>query len=187
MEKIERLKRFIQDKCLKFGEFQLAHAGVSDFYIDGKQLTFDADGAYLLSEIIYDLIKDRDVNAIGGIVLGSIPIAVGVSIFSLSKGKKISPFAVRKEVKSHGTQSHIEGSIKPGDKVIIVEDVVSTGGSVIESIKKVQELGCEIVSVIAIVDRQKGGKEAIESTGCRYEPLLTIEDLELERMRRERR
>jgi len=186
MENIEKLKKFVQDKCLKFGEFQLSNAGKSDFYIDGKQLTFDTEGAYLLAEIIHDRIKDLDVDAIGGIVLGSIPIAVSVSIFSLSKGKSISPFAVRKDIKSHGTQSAIEGSVKPGDKVVIVEDVVSTGGSVIESIKKVQEFGGKILLVISIVDRQKGGKEAIESTGCKYESLLTIDDLEIEIVRKDR-
>lgn len=187
MGNLEKLREFIRRRCVRFGEFQLANAGKSDFYIDGKQLTFDGEGGYLLAQVIFDKIKDLEIQGIGGIVLGSIPIAVAVSIFSLTQGKTISPFAVRKEVKSHGTQSAVEGSLKPGDRVVIVEDVVSTGGSVIESIKRVEEAGGNILKVISIVDREKGGREAIESLGYPYEPLFTIDDLDIDGLRKERK
>jgi orotate phosphoribosyltransferase len=132
---------------------------------------------YLIGNLIYEMIKDSGAKAIGGLTLGADPVAYAVSYTSHLKGKPVETFVVRKSAKSHGTMQWIEGNVKEGDKVVIVDDVITTGKSTIEAITRAKEAGLEIVKVIALIDRQEGGRENIEAAGCKVDSLILRDDV----------
>ena len=132
---------------------------------------------YLIGNLIFDLIKDLPVRGIGGLTLGADPIAYAVSYTSYLKKKPIEAFVVRKKAKTHGTQLWIEGNVAKGDKVVIIDDVVTTGKSTIEAINRVKAEGIDIAQVIAFIDRQEGGREAIQASGYGLDSLITREEV----------
>ncbi|MFZ5996507.1 MAG: orotate phosphoribosyltransferase [Nitrospirota bacterium] len=163
----ERLTRLIYDKAFKYSKepvFKLVSGRMSNYYFNCKAVTLHPEGMYLIGNIIFDMIKDMPVNGIGGLTLGADPIADAVAYTSYLKKKPIEAFVVRKTAKSHGTMQWIEGNVKSGDKVIIVDDVITTGKSTTEAITKAKEAGLEIIKVIALVDRQEGGYEAVQES-----------------------
>jgi orotate phosphoribosyltransferase len=158
--------------------FKLASGRLSKYYIDCRIVTSLPKAKYLISQIILKKIADLDVVAIGGMETGAIPIADSVSYGSYLKGKEIKSFWVRKNAKNHGLKKWIEGEVKRGDRVIIVEDVITTGKSVLEAIQRCQDEGLEVVKVIALIDRQEeNGKENIENQGISVETIFTLQDL----------
>lgn len=173
----EELKALIIEKALKFGDFTLTSGAKSSYYIDGKQVTLDARGARLVGKVILELIEDLDVDAVGGLTLGADPIATAVAVVSDELNKPIPAFIVRKGAKAHGTMKRIEGPIAPGSRVIIVEDVVTKGGSSLEAAKAVVAEGHAVVKIICLVDRVQGGREAIENAGYDFEPVFDISEL----------
>jgi len=126
----------------------------------------------LIGEIIFDMLADTDVTAAGGLTLGADPIANALAVISYQKGKPIRSFIVRKDVKGHGTKSAIEGNVKPGEKVVIIDDVITTGGSTITAIERGREAGLMIDRVIALIDREEGGRENILAHVDRVDPVL---------------
>lgn len=176
----ERLTQLILEKAFKYSEepvFKLVSGKMSNYYFNCKAVTLHPEGMYLVGNIIFDMIKDMDVKGIGGLTLGADPIADAVAYTSYLKGKPLEAFVVRKTAKSHGTMQWIEGNISNGDRVVIVDDVITTGKSTIEAIKKAQEAGLEIVSVIALIDRQEGGKENVEAMGFKVRTVIEREDV----------
>jgi orotate phosphoribosyltransferase len=176
----ERLLRLLKEKALRFGDFVLASGRSSSYYVNGKLVSLDPEGLYLLSEVILDTIKDDQVDAIGGMTLGADPMVGGVVALAGQRGVPLRGFIVRKERKDHGTASQVEGALKSGDRVVIVEDVSTTGGSSLKAIKVVEELGCEIVKVIVLLDRDEGARENFGRGGYRFEPIFTLRDLGIE-------
>jgi len=177
---IKRLITLLVEKSLKVSPtpiFKLASGKISDTYIDCKKTTLTAEGAYLIGNIFFDKISHLNVNKIGGLSLGADPIAEAVACTSYLKGHPIDAFVVRKKSKEHGLQLTIEGDIREGDNVIIVDDVVTTGSSTIDAIMKAREFGLNIVKIIVLVDRQEGGKENIIKQGVEFEAVITKEDL----------
>ena len=174
-----QLLNIIKENSLKFGNFDLAYGGASKYYIDGKMTVTTAQGAYLTARVILDRIGISEINSVGGVALGAIPIASAVITLCGIENRNISSFFVRKEPKNRGTKKCIEGALGKNDKIIIVDDVITTGTSVLQAIQKILEEapGCEIIKVITLVDRLMGGKENIEKEGYKYEPIFTIEDL----------
>lgn len=161
----ERLVRLIYENAFKYSEepvFKLVSGGMSNYYFNCKMVTLNPEGMYLIGNIIFDMIKDLDVKGIGGLTLGADPVAYAVAYTSYLKEKPIEAFIVRKSAKSHGTMQWIEGNVKAGDRVVIVDDVITTGKSTIEAITRAREAGLVIVKVIALVDRQEGGYENIK-------------------------
>ena len=161
----ERLVELIYEKSFKYSEepvFKLVSGRVSNYYVNCKTVTLHPEGMYLIGNIIFEMIRNLPVAGIGGLTLGADPIADAVAYTSYFKGKPLESFVVRKNAKSHGTMQWIEGNLKPGDKVVIVDDVITTGKSTIEAINRAREAGLTIVKVIALVDRQEGGYEAVE-------------------------
>lgn len=159
-----RLIRLIYDRAFKYSEeptFKLVSGRMSNYYFNCKMVTLNPDGMYLIGNIIFDMIKDLGVKGIGGLTLGADPIADSVAYTSYLKENPIEAFVVRKSAKSHGTMQWIEGDVKAGDRVVIVDDVITTGKSTIEAITRAREAGLNIVKVIALVDRQEGGYENI--------------------------
>ena len=173
----EALIALVRHRSLKFGEFTLVSGKKASYYLDGKQVTLDPHGAKLIAEGILEMIVGRDMpTAVGGMSIGADPITASVVTMSAVNGTPISGFMVRKEPKGHGTNQHIEGPVKPGDKVVIVEDVVTTGGSSLKAIKLCEDYGLEVTGVIAIIDRMEGGVAAFSQAGYKLSSLLSIED-----------
>jgi orotate phosphoribosyltransferase len=160
----ERLTALLLEKSFKYSDepiFKLASGKLSNYYIDCRKTTHSSEGKYLIGNIIYDMIKDLDVQAIGGLTMGADPVSCAVSYASFINKQNIASFSIRKERKEHGLKKVIEGDVKKGDRVIIVEDVITTGGSTIKAIESAQNEGLEVVKVIALVDREEGGREEV--------------------------
>ena len=181
-EKKKRLFTLFKESSLGFGEVVLSSGEVSNYYFDAKMVTLTAEGAYLVGSIILDIIKDLDVDAIGGLTMGADPIAGSVAALSYETDEPLKAFIVRKEPKKHGKKKWIEGPLVEGDKVIIVDDVVTTGDSIVKAIKSIEDYGCEVVKVISLVDRLEGGYRNLEKHGHTLESLFTAEDFEVKKV-----
>lgn len=177
----QRLKELILEKSYRKGKFKLSSGKESDFYIDGKQTTLSAEGAYLCGRLIFDLLKDhsRPIEAIGGMTLGADPLVTAVSMVSYLEKSPIPAFIVRKEPKQHGTESYIEGmkNLPAGATVALVEDVVTTGGTLLKVIDRVEAQGFQVGLVVTVVDRQEGGAEALAARGFPLKSIFTRESL----------
>jgi orotate phosphoribosyltransferase len=151
----------------KRGEFRLASGRTSDFYVDARLTTMSAGGLALVGQVGLSRIRDAFPRArtVGGLTLGADPIAYAIALTSAGAPPELQAFTVRKEAKGHGTGRLVEGPIQPGDVAVVVEDVVTSGGSALRAIAALRGFGAEVAGVLALVDRQEGGKEAIEATG----------------------
>ncbi|HID79820.1 MAG TPA: orotate phosphoribosyltransferase [Aquifex aeolicus] len=179
MEVKERLYRLIKEKSLKIADkpiFKLSSGRLSRYYLDLKRVTLDPEGGYLIGHLLLEMVKPLKITAIGGLTLGADPIAYAVSLISYQKGEPIKPFIVRKEPKGHGTKRWIEGNVQPGEKVVVVEDVVTTAASALKAVKVCRDYGLEVVAVCTIVDRNEGGREKVEKEGLKLHSLFTIAD-----------
>lgn len=136
---------------------------------------FDPEGASLLADLLFARIKDEDVDCIGGMETGAIPIVATLSMRSWPE-KPIKGFFVRKEVKGHGTDQRIDGLLEDGSRVILLEDVTTTGGSAMQVVEQTRQLGCTVVKVIAVVDRLEGAAENLQASGIKFESLFTRRD-----------
>ena len=177
---LKRLKEMIVEKAFKMNDtptFKLASGKLSRYYVNCRLVTLDPEGMILIGNLIFDRIGDSAVDAIGGPALGAIPIVDAVAMISCQKGKVVKPFYVRERVKDHGLAKKIEGNIKKDDRVVIVDDVITTGGSTIRAIECARDEGLEVVKVIALVDREEGGRQSIEQHVADVESLLTMSDL----------
>ncbi|MFZ5908324.1 MAG: orotate phosphoribosyltransferase [Nitrospirota bacterium] len=176
----ERLIELITEKAFKYSEepvFRLVSGRMSNYYFNCKAVTLHPEGMYLIGNTVFEIIQDLDVQGIGGLTLGADPIANAVSYTSFLKGKPIEAFVVRKSPKSHGTMQWIEGNITKGDDVVIVDDVITTGKSTIEALTRAKEAGLEIRKVIALIDRQEGGREAVEALGYKLDAVITRDEV----------
>lgn len=176
----QALIALVRERALKFGQFTLASGKQATYYLDGKQITLDSFGAKLIAEGILDVLGAKLPVAVGGMAIGADPITAAVITMAAVRGLPLKGILVRKEPKGHGTSKYIEGPVSPGDDVAIVEDVVTTGGSSLEAIERVEAFGLKVVRVVAIVDRMEGGAEAFASRGYKFESLLTIRDFGIE-------
>ena len=180
MDEKERLKQILLEKSYKEGTFTLTSGKKSDFYIDCKQTTLSAEGAYLCGKLLYKLIRQQpDLTAVGGMTLGADPLVTAVSIVSFLEGSPMPAFIIRKEPKGHGTGSWIEGksNIQAGSFVALVEDVVTTGGTLIKAIERTQVEGYKVGGVFALVDREEGGSELLAQHGFKLIPIFTKSEL----------
>jgi orotate phosphoribosyltransferase len=158
----------------------LSSGKFSRFYIDCKMALSYAEARELAAELIITKLRTQDIQAIGGLALGAYPIAIAVSdAFYRHTGKEVRAFVVRKEPKTHGLQKYLEGDVKKGERVLIVDDVITTGGSTLLAISKSREEGLDVVQAIAIVDRaEENGRENIEQVNIPFAAIFTIEDLQ---------
>ncbi len=178
----QTLIELIRSRALKFGNFTLASGKKATYYLDGKQVTLDSFGAKLVAEGILDLLADHLPlpAAVGGMSIGADPITAAVITMAAARGQQLSGFLVRKEAKGHGTNRYVEGPVVSGQRVVIVEDVVTTGGSSLEAIARVEEFGLSVARVDTIVDRLEGGGEVFAARGYPFSSLLTIRDFGIE-------
>jgi orotate phosphoribosyltransferase len=178
-----RLLELIKTYALKRGHFVLSSGRESTYYLDGRLVTLSAEGAYLTGRLIWEAIRDLQVDAVGGPTLGADPMATAVAIASYMDGRPIPAFIVRKEAKGHGTGRLAEGPLPEHARVAVVDDTITSGASVLKAIDALEAQGCRITVVVALVDRLEGAGEAITERGYTYLPLFTIRDLGIESSR----
>lgn len=179
------LVRLLAERSVRTGSFVLASGKQSNVYVDARLTTMSPDGLSLIGQLGLDIIAEADwkPDAIGGLTLGADPIAYAISYASASLEKPLRAFTVRKQVKSHGTGNQIEGPFHPGDRVVIVEDVITTGTSALCAVDAVETAGGIIVGVLALVDRDEGGRETIEARGHNVIAVARVSEiLELQRL-----
>lgn len=161
----ERLKELILELAFQYAEtpvFKLVSGGVSQFYFNCKKVTLDPEGQFLIGRLFFEAVRNTEARAIGGLTLGADPIACAVAYTSWLQKSPIQAFVVRKKVKEHGTASLIEGKVAPGDRVVVVDDVITTGGSTLQAIAACREAGLEVVKAVVLVDREEmNGRENI--------------------------
>ena len=157
--------------------FKLVSGQTSRFYVNCKPTTLHPRGMYLAGHLVYDAVKDSQVAGIGGLTFGADPIAIAAAFVSELQGNRIQAFSIRKTRKDHGMIRWIEGDIQPGDRVVIIDDVVTTGGSTIKAIERAQSEGMVVVQVVILVDRQEGGLENIREHVSNISVIITRDEL----------
>jgi orotate phosphoribosyltransferase len=174
----EQLLQLLKSRSVHRGEFVLSSGRRSSFYVDARLTTMSAEGLVLVGRLGLDAIRARGWNptAVGGLTLGADPVAYAIALASASSPPLIDAFSVRKEPKGHGSQRRIEGHLPEGAAVVVVEDVITTGASTIRAIEAAQAEGGMVLGVLAVVDREEGGREAVAGK-CEVVVLATISDL----------
>lgn len=173
-----RLRDLLIERAIKHGHFVLASGQTSSYYVDKSQITLMGEGLYCLARVILDQLEGMQVDAVGGLTIGADPIAGAVAALSVAHGQHLDAFIVRKERKERGTGQRIEGPLAHGARVVVLEDVITTGGSTMLAIEALrEEKDAQIVQVIAMVDRLQGGRETVAGAGYDFTALFTVEDL----------
>jgi orotate phosphoribosyltransferase len=174
----EQLLDLLVRLAYKEGDFLLSSGGRSSYYINGKQVTLTAEGALAVGRLLLDLLP-AETQAVAGLTLGADPVVTAVSVVSAYENRPIPALIVRKEAKGHGTQAYIEGpSLATGAKVVVLEDVVTTGKSAMLAVERLRAAGYVVEQIITIVDREQGGAEFYQSQNLKFETLFSIRDLQ---------
>jgi orotate phosphoribosyltransferase len=175
----DRLLSILAERSARRGQFTLASGRQSTLYIDARLTTMSPDGLALIGPLALAALRETgwDVDAVGGLTLGADPISYAIAYASAASGAPVRAFTVRKEPKSHGTGRLIEGPFRTGDRVAVVEDVITTGGSALRAVDAVRRAGGSIAGVLALVDRQEGGREALEGAGLSVLALTRASDI----------
>jgi orotate phosphoribosyltransferase len=177
----QQLFQLLKDRSFQRGTFRLASGAMSNYYIDGKMAEAFSESSYLIGEVLYERTKDLPIDAIGGLEIGAVPLTTAAVISYHLHGRKMEGFWVRDKAKLHGTRKVVEGNLKPGARVVILDDVITTGGSSGKAIKEVKEMECEVVLVLALVDRLQGAAKFFEDEGiANYQAIFTIRDFGVE-------
>jgi orotate phosphoribosyltransferase len=157
--------------------YRLVSGRQSNFYVNCKPTTLHPKGMFLVGHMVFDCVKKVDAQGVGGLTFGADPVAFATAFASYLKEKPLKAFSIRKTQKDHGIVKWLEGDMQPGERVVIVEDVVTTGGSTINAVKRARAEGLEVVKVVVLVDRQEGGMGAVKAHVDSIEAIVTIEDL----------
>ncbi|TWU60526.1 Orotate phosphoribosyltransferase [Rubripirellula tenax] len=178
----DELIRLIQSESLRRGDFTLASGKKASFYLDCRTLTLHPKGANVVAEGMLEVLQSRDSmpDAVGGMAIGADPITASIVTIAGQRDLPLKGFMVRKEPKGHGTGKQVEGPVEPGQRVVIVEDVITSGGSAIKAVEAARQFGLVVDEVIAIIDRLAGGREAFEAIGIKLTTLTTIRDFGIE-------
>lgn len=170
----------IREQALTFGDFTLASGKRSSYYLDCRRITLDARGVNLVAAGMLDALSRDWPDAVGGMAVGADPITGALLTLAGQQGRPLKGIIVRKEPKGHGTGKYVEGPVVPGDRVVVVEDVVTSGGSALQAVERCEQFGLRVSGALAIVDRLEGGADAFAARGCPLTTLLTVNDLGIE-------
>lgn len=175
----DRLVALLRERSLEFGDFVLASGARSNFYIDVRRTTMSAEGQALVGRLGLTAIRAEGLlpDAVGGLTMGADPAAYAIAHASWIAGDPVNAFSVRKQAKGHGKGRRIEGTFETGQKVVVIEDTVTSGGSALEAAAAVEEEGGEVLAVLTVVDRESGGREKIEAAGYPLVALVGIGEL----------
>jgi orotate phosphoribosyltransferase len=175
----DRLVRLLAERSTRRGRFTLASGRESDIYVDARLTTMSPEGLALIGPLGLAALRDArwEADAVGGLTLGADPVAYAISYASAQAGTPLRAFTVRKEAKQHGTGQLIEGPFRAGDRAVIVEDVITTGGSARRAIDAVRGAGGQILGVLAVVDREEGGRETLEQAGLAVRALARLSEI----------
>jgi len=173
------LVTLLAERSARRGHFTLASGKQSDFYIDARLTTMSPEGLSIIGSLALSTLRESGwkVDAIGGLTLGADPISYAISYASAASDHPLRAFTVRKEPKAHGTGKLLEGPIREGDRVAVIEDVITTGGSALRAIEAVRSAKASVVGVLALVDREEGGRQAIEKAGVSVISLVTVNQI----------
>src|SRR5215831_17707253 len=179
MSSRDDLLRLLATRSAKRGSFTLASGRQSSLYVDARVTSMSPEGLSLIGPLGLEAIRDRGwaADSVGGLTLGADPIACAISYASASSGAPVRAFTVRKEPKSHGTGKLIEGPFRAGDRVVVIEDTITTGGSARKAVEAVRAAGGSVIGVLALVDREEGGREALEADGLSVESLTRAAEI----------
>ena len=174
-----RLARVLMEKSYLEGDFTLTSGKKSDYYFDCRQSSLNPEGAFLIGAIFYNLLKDLNADAVAGMTMGADPLVTATSLAAYANPQNLPALIVRKQAKGHGTGRAIEGlgNVEKGARVVVLEDVVSTGGSVLQACDKIREAGLEVMAVLCILNREEGGAEAIQNAGYPMRSIFTRKEL----------
>jgi orotate phosphoribosyltransferase len=176
-----RLLQLLKDRSFQRGTFRLASGATSNYYIDGKMSEVFSEAAHLIGEVFYERTMNLDIHAIGGLEVGAVPLTTAAVISYHLHGRPMEAFWVRDKAKDHGTKKLIEGNLKPRSRVVILDDVITTGSSSVKAIEAVRAHGCEVVSAVCLVDRLGGAEAAFHQLGvASFQPIFTIRDFGVE-------
>jgi orotate phosphoribosyltransferase len=178
----DELLALLKELSVRRGHIVLSSGRESDFYVDAKQTLLDPDGMALTGTVLVDVWQQAGyaIDAVGGPTLGADPMTCAFVLQARRRGQKLPGFFIRKEPKGHGTMAYIEGlaTLGAGSRVLVLEDVITTGGSSVRSIERLREAGMVVVALLCLVDRQEGGREAIEAAGVPVVPLFSRSDFD---------
>lgn len=175
----QRLIELVHEKALQRGEFVLASGKKAKFYLDCRKLSLSSEGLNQISEGMLKIMGDDMPDAVGGMELGAVPITAGIVAHAGIAGQPLSGFVVRKQAKGHGTGNLIDGPVSPAQRAVIVEDVLTTGGSCIRAVEEARKFGLHVDRAIAIIDRLEGAREKFGALGVQLDSLLTIDHLDI--------
>ena len=175
----QRLARLLKEKSYLEGEFILSSGQKSDYYFDCRQTSLHPEGAWLIGQLLAELAKPLAPDGVSGVTMGADPLITSVSLAAREQGLCWPGLIVRKEPKKHGTAGALEGlgNFNPGQRVVMLEDVVSTGGSVLKACEYIRAAGLMVHDVCCVLDREQGGKEALRSIGCGLHAIFTRREL----------
>jgi orotate phosphoribosyltransferase len=171
------LTALLARESAKTGDFVLASGRRSSLYIDARRTTMHPEGLVLIGTLGLAVVQEWGGQSVGGLTLGADPIAYAIAYASQVAGQPVRAFTVRKEAKQHGTGQLIEGQYRAGDRVVVVEDVITTGGSALKAVAALQAAGATVAGVLAVVDREEGGREALEAAGLTVRSLVRAADV----------
>jgi orotate phosphoribosyltransferase len=178
----ESLRRLLRERSIQRGDFILASGRRSSYYIDCRRTTMSAEGMVLIGRMGWNAITRAGWRpaSVGGLTLGADPVAYAIAAASFGSEHPIDAFSVRKQPKSHGTARLIEGNFQPGDAVVVVEDVITSGESAGRALTALEEAGGNVLGILAVVDREEGGRRSLEAHGRSVITLTTVSELGLE-------
>lgn len=179
LERKRRLARLLLEKSYREGDFTLSSGKKSDYYFDCRVTALSAEGSWLIGTLFNDLLRQTPITGVGGMTLGADPLVSAVTVISHERGRPLNGLLVRKQPKQHGTAQYVEGlgNFRPGDAVAMLEDVVTTGASLLAACARVQAAGLGVAAVCAILDREEGGRELLAAAGHNLLSLFTRQEL----------
>ena len=176
------LRQILLDLIVKYayveGDFTLSSGAKSSYYINCKQVTLRAEGALALGRLLLQLLPDR-TSAVAGLTLGADPMVSAVSVVSAYEDRPLPALIIRKKPKGHGTKAYIEGpSLAPESNIVVLEDVVTTGGSALTAVERLQDAGYRVTQILSLVDREQGGSQLYQSKGIKFQALFSIKEIQ---------
>lgn len=174
--RLMRLRDIIRRESYQEGEFVLASGRTSNYFFQLRQTTMHAEGASLIGELLVEFMRARDLHCIGGLEMGAVPVVTAAAVMSFQRGYAVDAFFARKQAKQHGARELIDGHIRPGAEVLMVDDVTTTGGSTLKAVAAIAPLGCTVRTALSVVDREEGAADNLAAAGITLFCLLRRSD-----------